>query len=348
MRTPTGASVSCSGVRSPKMRHGRPERDDREREERRDRGQDRGQEVDRLVGERRHDVFLERQLQPVGEALQVAARADPVGADPLLHAGDDLALEDDREQRQHDQDDEDADDLDEQRSTRRRCRSPPASAVSCASRSRRTSADLGTTAPGPAPEGRAALAARVSCIGSHTTRSGIGASRAGRVTAPRPVRSRSPVAVGHAEPRPRWPGPSRATGGRRGAGQLRLVALQRAGVEQLPPGGQHGLAAAGPRRLGPRPPTGRPQRGRRAVPTAASSARSGLEGRQPAGRRPSRRRGRAAPGRRSAAPVPCSVASKGATRPSQSRNVPAFSAAAATGRTTSACSVTADRGTSPG
>ena len=93
--------------------HRRPERDHRERQERRDRGDDRGQEVDRLVGQRRHDVFLERQLQPVGEALQVAAPADPVGADPLLHPGDDLALEDDREQRQQHQDGEDADDLDE-------------------------------------------------------------------------------------------------------------------------------------------------------------------------------------------------------------------------------------------
>ena len=77
----------------------RAERDDREGQERRDRGDDRRQEVDRLVGQRRHDVFLERQLQPVGQALQVAARADPVRADPLLHPGDDLALEHDREQR---------------------------------------------------------------------------------------------------------------------------------------------------------------------------------------------------------------------------------------------------------
>src|ERR671929_20657 len=46
-------------------------------------------------------------------ALQVAARADPVGADPLLHPGDDLALEDDGEQRHHQEDHEDPDDLDE-------------------------------------------------------------------------------------------------------------------------------------------------------------------------------------------------------------------------------------------
>src|SRR3954467_3801150 len=129
MSTPMGASVSCSGVRWPnRLTVGPRGMTEKARKAggaamtgarkhtglaARRGGDDRRGEVDRLVRERRHDVFLERQLQPVGEALQVAARADPVGADPLLHAGDDLALEDDREQRHQDEDHEDPDDLDE-------------------------------------------------------------------------------------------------------------------------------------------------------------------------------------------------------------------------------------------
>src|SRR3712207_8057349 len=42
------------------------------------------------------DVLLEEQLDAVGEALQQAERADPVGAGTLLHAGDDAALGPDR------------------------------------------------------------------------------------------------------------------------------------------------------------------------------------------------------------------------------------------------------------
>ena len=95
------------------QRHRRPERDDREGEERRDRRQDRGQEVDRLVGQQRDDLFFEGQLHAVGERLQRAPRADPVRADAVLHAPDDLALEDDREQRHDDEEDEHAQHLDQ-------------------------------------------------------------------------------------------------------------------------------------------------------------------------------------------------------------------------------------------
>ena len=296
-----------------------PERDHREGEERRDRGDDRRQEVDRLVGQRRHDVFLERQLQAVGEALQVAAPADPVGADPLLHPGDDLALEHDREQRHEDQHDEDADDLDEhdppdvvpevleRRLVRRGQQvhaAPPAL--------RRT------TPPGPEPRSvRISLPGDL--IGSQTTRSGIAVIRTGRVTDPVAPLDGEPVAVGDAEPR----GGVRADPGHRrpgGAGQLGLVALQRADVDQLPPGGEDGALAGGQRRG--RPAGGR--RGRRPHRDGGRRrARRARRGPPPAwaaaGRRPSRRPGPAAPGRRAAARCRAGSRRTSRARPSQSR-----------------------------
>ena len=107
--TATGMSVSCSGVVvSPKIVH--------------DSGPNGitakvtnagiaaitgASDEDDLVGGLRDDVLLQRQLHAVGEALQQAERAVDVGADPVLHPGDDPALEPDVEQRQHHQDHED-------------------------------------------------------------------------------------------------------------------------------------------------------------------------------------------------------------------------------------------------
>ena len=54
---------------------------------------------DDLVGGLGDDVFLQRQLDAVGEGLQQAERAGAVGAGPLLHPADDPALEPDHEQR---------------------------------------------------------------------------------------------------------------------------------------------------------------------------------------------------------------------------------------------------------
>ena len=105
-------------------------------------------------------------------------------------------------------------------------------------------------------------------IGSQTTRSGIAVTRTGRVTEPiAPLTvSRSPSAT------PSRRGGLRADPGHRragGAGELGLVALQRADVEQLPPGGEHrlvlaGADGAGRRDVESRPlggTAGRPQRG---------------------------------------------------------------------------------------
>ena len=51
----------------PEDAHARPQGDDREGQERRDRGEDRGQEVHRLVGQRGDDLFLEREFDAVRE-----------------------------------------------------------------------------------------------------------------------------------------------------------------------------------------------------------------------------------------------------------------------------------------
>ena len=64
-------------------------------------------EEDHLVGGLRDDVFLQRQLHAVGEALEQTERAVHVGADAVLHPGHDATLEPDVEQRQQHQDHED-------------------------------------------------------------------------------------------------------------------------------------------------------------------------------------------------------------------------------------------------
>ena len=112
--TATGMSVSCSGVvRSAEEVDLGAERDDRERDERRDRRDDRREEEDDLVGRLGDDVLLERELHAVGQRLQQAEGAVHVGADAVLHAGHDAALEPDVEQRQQDQDQEDEDGLEQ-------------------------------------------------------------------------------------------------------------------------------------------------------------------------------------------------------------------------------------------
>ena len=48
-------------------------------------------------------VLLEEQLDPVGQGLEEAEGARPVGADAALHVGDDLALEPDHQDHRHHQ-----------------------------------------------------------------------------------------------------------------------------------------------------------------------------------------------------------------------------------------------------
>ena len=75
--TATGVSVSCSGVWWPKMSTDRPERDDGEGHEAHRRRDRRRQDEDDLVGALGDDVFLQGQLDAVGERLQQAERARP-------------------------------------------------------------------------------------------------------------------------------------------------------------------------------------------------------------------------------------------------------------------------------
>jgi hypothetical protein len=70
-----------------------PKRNDCERQERRDEGKKRGKREHELVRTTRKKVFLEEQLDSVGQCLQQPERTGFVGPDAILHSGDDLALE---------------------------------------------------------------------------------------------------------------------------------------------------------------------------------------------------------------------------------------------------------------
>ena len=84
-----------------------PEGDHRERHERRHRGDHGSEDEHQLVGGLRDDVFLQRQLHAVGEALQQAEGTVDVRADAVLHPGHHAPLEPDVEQRQQHEHDED-------------------------------------------------------------------------------------------------------------------------------------------------------------------------------------------------------------------------------------------------
>ena len=68
---------------------------------------------DEPVGPLGEQVLLEEQLGPVRERLQQPERPGPVRADPVLHVGDDLALEPDHEHDRHQQHAEGDEHLDE-------------------------------------------------------------------------------------------------------------------------------------------------------------------------------------------------------------------------------------------
>ena len=177
--------------------------------------------------------------------------------------------------------------------------------------------------------------------GSHTTpsaivadasrqgdRPGVGGDRHRR----RRRRRRAGRAVAARDPGDRRPG------GRR---QVRLAVDQRgrrrsaAARSPARPGAgraERAAPAAVRRRLPARSPSQRPS-------SRSSRPHLGRCGTRAAG--PAPRRCRPAPGRRSSRPVTSSTVSNGRRRPSQLTNVPAFSATGATGRTTSARSVTA-------
>ena len=161
-------------------------------------------------------------------------------------------------------------------------------------------------------------------------RRGMSVIAAGRVIAPRsvPTVTGSPSATPSASARAL---PSRTTGGRAVPASTSSPSSRRPEVDQLVPGGQDRLAAAPgcgtrrPRRRSARP-GGRPAGRQRAQLPADRVDVTGAERDAEL-----RRRSRPAPGRRSSRVV-FSTASKVRSRPSQSRKVPAFSTAAATGQ----------------
>ena len=74
------------------------DRDDGEHEEGGDERQERRQDEHALVGAVGEQVLLEEELDAVGERLEDAERARPVGAEAVAHVGVELALEPDHEQ----------------------------------------------------------------------------------------------------------------------------------------------------------------------------------------------------------------------------------------------------------
>ena len=90
-----------------------PERNDRKQQEGRDERQERGQDEDPFLGLLRHEVFLEEELDAVGQCLQDPPRAGQVRPDPVLEVADHLALEPDHQHGRHEQQHEDQDDLED-------------------------------------------------------------------------------------------------------------------------------------------------------------------------------------------------------------------------------------------
>ena len=194
-----------------------------------------------------------------------------------------------------------------------------------------------TTAPGAPREGaRRSLPAEL--VGSQTTWSAIS------VTSDRDGDGRVAAAHGDARRRRRHRARRRSSrdpgaGPGRGAGEERLAVLQRPAVEQVAPGGEHERAG-----LDARDVAGLD--GRDGVRGALSTGRGRISARTSRSVRVPRNSPISSASMSSDAVVAdlggLRAASKVRTRPSQSTKVPAFSACAATGSTTSATAVTAD------
>ena len=270
---------------------GRAEGDHRDRHEGRDRRDDRRQDVDDLVGPLDDDVFLEHQLDAVGERLEHAPGAVPVGADAQLHPGDDLALPHDGEEHGHHQEREAEHRLDDDEPPRVACRTSTgprrrdlcgavASGSRPVTRAPPSPAPAGAGRPGRSGPGRRggrrcrrdAAAGGVQRQPDHPVghlgdRSGSSTVPAGPVTA-----STSPsLTPGLGGRGGGEPGDGRVPG----AGQGLVALLEPALVEQQPVAGEDRLA-------------------RRRAGAAAAPVSGGLGG---ARARPSRRAGRARGGR---------------------------------------------------
>src|SRR5580704_11274938 len=354
----------------------RAPRDDREADEGdRPRYHRRGDEH-QLVRAQGDDVFLQRQLECVRDRLQQAEGPGPVRAGPVLHPPDGPAFGPDHEHGRQQQEEEDHRDLQQHhppdelveiaqrgicRGSRQHVGQPP-----CLHHSGLLSV---TMAPCPAPSwarmvvppctaasgspGYGTFSAVVGsaparaspAAGSQTTWSAIGTTSTGTVTEPRSVATvtLSPSAVPASAA---VPADIRATTGlavpaSEGSpscivplsSSWRQVASRTSSTPEPLTwvGGTPGHAPVTP---------GGSDRGPRQVPSAASSARAAAASGRPrctsiwSAIAPSTYRSVRTSGTRSAGP-------NEPPRPSQFTNVPAFSATAATGKTTSARAVTA-------
>ena len=75
------------------MSIGRAKRNHRENDECRNQRNDRSQREDPAVGAIRNDVFLQHQLEAVGDRLKQALRTNAHRSEPDLHERDDFALQ---------------------------------------------------------------------------------------------------------------------------------------------------------------------------------------------------------------------------------------------------------------
>src|SRR4051794_2943334 len=317
-------------------RHLRPERDHRERHERRDHRDHRGEQEDRLVGSRRDDVFLERELHAVGEALEQTERPVHVRPDAVLHPRHDTTLEPDVEQRQHHQDHEDQHGLQQHQ--------PPGvqtELLQTGSAGTRWDDEhdccahwsapfTRTPLPGEARSARTPLP--VEFAGTQT----VSGARSAHGSVGRVIEPRSPVSVTSSPSAAYASGETRQTGVRAVARRcfspscidpLSSISFQVASASE--PSSVAAAADASGRLArspshGPisviarwasavvRNPSGRPSSSAIPASTRASGRALGL----------------------------VNTASKGRVRPSQFTNIPALSVTAATGKTTSAAAVT--------
>ena len=91
----------------------RAEGNDGDGDERAGEGDDGREDEERALDGEGHQVFLEEELDAVGERLQQAEGADAGGAPAVLHAAEDLALEQHRVGDRRQRDDEHDDDLED-------------------------------------------------------------------------------------------------------------------------------------------------------------------------------------------------------------------------------------------
>src|SRR5690606_2780928 len=314
----------------PEDRHGGPERDHREREERGDGDQRRGEDVDDLVHLARDEVLLEGQLDAVGQRLQDAELPRPVGAVPVLHPGDDLPLAPDAEQHAQQQQDEDADGLEEAEPQR-----IVAEVAQRGSGVVHETLPIFTTSPATAPRSRV-TEMPFEFDGTHTTRSGRSAIRTGMTTPPSPILilspSDTPISAAVAAEISAVAG--RAVPARYGSPSWSLPSSSRRCQVASTASPAWGSLPGRPVRVGgvAREPF--------QVPMAASSRRAAAGSGRP--RWTSMWSAIALITRRSlSTPGTCSAASNWRPLPSQLTKLPDFSATTATGSTTSARSVTA-------